>query len=141
MINKTGQIQPLERNRVALLGEFMTCGLEEWISGSDTMLTSVKCTTSSGFINDPQRIELFANFFGGTEHQLNAGFHQKHGVPLNEYQYPMVAGKVLRIKKETFIRLIAHKNNLALHNYATDKLNFLKERINYLAKNTNNYIH
>ena len=43
----------MERNRVAVLTNFQTTGLEEWISGSETMLTTVRCTMSSGVLKDP----------------------------------------------------------------------------------------
>lgn len=126
---------------MAVLTDFQTCGLEEWISGSDTMLTTLSCTSSSGIIKDPAQIELFANFYGGTDEQQNAIFNSKHGMDPNNYHFSQTSAKILTIKKETFIKLIAHKNNVLLHRYAEDKLNFLSNRISYLSKNTNKHMH
>jgi hypothetical protein len=57
----------MDSNRISILSNFQICGLEEWISGSDTWLTTVRCNMSSGIIKDPAAIELFANFYGGSE--------------------------------------------------------------------------
>ena len=78
------------------------------------MLTTVTCTSSSGIIKDPAKIELFSNFYGGTEEQMNAIYNSKHGMELNKYQLNLTSAKVLKVRKETFIKLIAHKNNILL---------------------------
>ena len=50
------------------------------------MLTTVTCTSSSGIIKDPAKVELFANFYGGTDEQMNAIFNSKHGMEQSKYQ-------------------------------------------------------
>ena len=50
------------------------------------MLTTVTCTSSSGIIKDPAKVELFANFYGGTDEQMNAIFNSKHGMDQSKFQ-------------------------------------------------------
>jgi len=56
--------EALEDNSVAILSSFQTLGLEEWISGSDTYMTTVKCKSAAGEIEDHNLYELLLNFYG-----------------------------------------------------------------------------
>ena len=80
---------------------------------------------------------MFAHFYGGSDEQLNAVYNNNHG---NICQMKFTKAKVIKVKKEMFIKFIVNKNKL-LNSYATEKLNFLKLRISYLAKNANKNIH
>jgi hypothetical protein len=66
---------------------------------------------SSGVLRDAPTIETFANFYGGTEEQCNAVYNEKHNMDPRLYQYPIASAKIIKIKKEVFIRLILSKNN------------------------------
>lgn len=49
---------------VAILSQFQTIGLEEWITGSDTFMTTVRCKQASSIVSDPVLIQNYADFFG-----------------------------------------------------------------------------
>lgn len=78
------------------------------------MLTTVSCTCSSGVIKDPAKVELFANFYGGTEEQQTAISSSKKIDDPSKFYFQQTSAKVLKVKKETFIKLIAHRNNILL---------------------------
>lgn len=57
------------------------------------------------------------------------------------FHYHINSAKILKIKKDIFVKLIASKINKDTFKYAEDKMTFLSDRINYLARNTNKNIH
>lgn len=53
--------------KVAVVGAFQTFGLEEWVSGSPTWLTTVHCSKSSGIIREKDAVELYKSYFVGKD--------------------------------------------------------------------------
>ena len=41
-------------SEIRILKSFQTCGLEEWMAGSSTYLTTVKCISASGEVESPE---------------------------------------------------------------------------------------
>jgi 7,8-dihydro-6-hydroxymethylpterin-pyrophosphokinase len=122
---------------VAILGSFETCGLEEWISGSDTYLTTVKCRSAAAVLEDPALIELYMNYYAL---RVPDSEQAAPGVPGGVAGAPKTTrlvipkAKVLKVEKERFLKAVAGRTNLALQHFALQKLQFQKERMNYLAK-------
>ena len=86
--------------RVAILTSFQTLGLEEWISGNDRYMSSVRCFTSVGKITDPQTAEMFCRF---NNRELK-----------NPQVFEFTHGKALKIRKEIMLKLVGHRSNLPL---------------------------
>ena len=53
----------IDDHRVATFCHFVAFGLEEWISGSKTWLTSFRCIMDNGTITDPKFIDCYSKFF------------------------------------------------------------------------------
>jgi hypothetical protein len=58
LINKNGDDK--KQLKVALLNAFQTCGLEEWVTGQENYLTTVRCSISRGVITDSQLIDNYS---------------------------------------------------------------------------------
>lgn len=84
-----------------------SCGFEEFISGSDTYLTTVRCRTSSGFIDDPDLIELFTTFYNIYSQEKST--HKKKKM----LKLKMETARVIKIEKEKFFKIF-NKNNGSL---------------------------
>ena len=49
--------------KIANISPFMTLGLEEWVTGSETYVTSVRCNNSIGILEDKNLVEIYKNFY------------------------------------------------------------------------------
>ena len=50
--------------KIAILSAFQTCGLEEWVTGQENYLTTVRCSISRGVVTDSQLIDNYSQYFG-----------------------------------------------------------------------------
>ena len=44
---------------MAILNKFQTCGLEEWVSGHNEHLSTVRCISATTEVTDPELIQMF----------------------------------------------------------------------------------
>ena len=95
-----------EDHHVAILSSFHTCGLEEWIAGSETYLTTVKCISAAGEVTDPALAELYEIFF-----KLNSGQKPTNSKKGKTKKLLLQNAKLLKIKKESFLKIVGGKNN------------------------------
>ena len=112
LVNKNGNQS--DEQEIAILSSFQACGLEEWLSGSTTYLTTVKCMSASGEVKNPTMIELFENLYGMS--QSGQGSRKKKLIIQN--------AKILKIKKDIFIKIVNGRSNKQLVEYAQNKIKF-----------------
>lgn len=111
---------------MAILTNFHTCGLEEWISGSEKYLTTVKCKSAAGEVNDKQLAELYDIVFkiNTTQKAINRARHK----------LILKNAKVLKIRKDVFLKILGAKANQVLQSYAQNKYRFLRDRIKQMSR-------
>lgn len=128
---------------------FQTCGLEEWITGSEQYLTTVRCSSATSLIRDPAVVQLYMEYFGEDDPGLYCKaikklYEKEKGVQAERIEYQLLKaqrGRVFKIKREQFEKLVATKHNSALQEYAHEKMVFLRNRVKYLAEQATQNIH
>ena len=114
-------------------------GLEDWLADSDTYLYTVKSRTASGEIeaihNDQSEhnkkqmdlIDMYKNIYGLNPQETILEDGRK------KLKLIMPNAKVLKIEKDKFIKIIGANSNPRLKKIGLEKLQFLKDRMRYLA--------
>ena len=138
LINKNGDDK--QQLKVALLNAFQTCGLEEWVTGQENYLTTVRCSISRGVITDSQLIDNYSQYFGVNDPAVLLKQFQRINSQKFDRKIVFSRGKVFKIKKELFIKAMGNKMEI-LRDYAQDKMVFLRNRVKYLidSKNKSNF--
>ena len=138
LINKNGDDK--KQLKVALLNAFQTCGLEEWVTGQENYLTTVRCSISRGVITDSQLIDNYSQYFGVNDPAVLLKQFQRINSQKFDRKIVFSRGKVFKIKKELFIKAMGNKMEI-LRDYAQDKMVFLRNRVKYLidSKNKSNF--
>ena len=138
LINKNGDDK--QQLKVALLNAFQTCGLEEWVTGQENYLTTVRCSISRGVITDSQLIDNYSQYFGVNDPAVLVKQFQRINSQKFDRKIVFSRGKVFKIKKELFIKAMGNKMEI-LRDYAQDKMVFLRNRVKYLidSKNKSNF--
>ena len=138
LINKNGEDK--QQLKVALLNAFQTCGLEEWVTGQENYLTTVRCSISRGVITDSQLIDNYSQYFGVNDPAVLVKQFQRINSQKFDRKIVFSRGKVFKIKKELFIKAMGNKMEI-LRDYAQDKMVFLRNRVKYLidSKNKSNF--
>jgi hypothetical protein len=92
---------------VATHSPFGMFGLEEWISGSDTWLTTTKCVRERGVCQDPELAEIYAHFYEDCDQVC---MKAKGNRPVTFFFSAML----LKISIEDFKARVAHRQNIGL---------------------------
>ena len=101
----------------------MALGLEEWISGSENWLTTVRCVKPKGLVVDKRLVELYSHFY---RHSSDQVFIER-GKSIE-----FVSGQVIHIPLNAFESFIARKGATNLPEYAQQKLKYLRDRVSFL---------
>ena len=107
LINKNGEDK--QQLKVALLNSFQTCGLEEWVTGQEHYLTTVRCSISRGVIIDTQLIDNYSQYFGVNDPAVLLKQFQRINSQKFDRKIVFSRGKVFKIKKDLFVKAMGNK--------------------------------
>ena len=97
----------MEHKKIFNIEPFVIIGVEEWYCGFTTYMTSLKCISSSGFIKDPKIIEQILNIFGADDPYIEVLQIPRKNHPTRfDLNLKIKRGKVLQIKKDTFVKIL-----------------------------------